>query len=87
LQKKSELEQVLDAGKASSIALSFEIEDSILIIDERKGRKIASSLNIKIIGTIGILILAHKKGLIKDLITVILKLVNKGFSPFGQLIK
>ena len=62
LQKKSELEQVLDAGEASSIALSLEIEDSILIIDERKGRKIASSLNIKIIG---ILILALKKGGLK----------------------
>ena len=86
LQKKSELEQVLDAGEASSIALSLEIEDSILIIDERKGRKIASSLNIKIIGTIGILILAHKKGLIKDLITVILKLVNSGFRLSDNLL-
>jgi predicted nucleic acid-binding protein len=86
LQKKRELEEVLDAGEASSIALSLEIEDSILIIDELKGRKIASSLNIKIIGTIGILILAHKKGLIKDLITVILKLVNNGFRLSDDLL-
>lgn len=86
LQKKRELEEVLDAGEASSIALSLEIEDSILIIDERKGKKIASSLNIKIIGTIGILILAYKKGLIKDLITVILKLVNKGFRLSDNLL-
>ena len=86
LQKKRELEEVLDLGEASSIALSLEIEDSILIIDERKGRKIASSLNIKIIGTIGVLILAHKKGLIKDLITVILKLVNSGFRLSDNLL-
>jgi predicted nucleic acid-binding protein len=86
LQKKRELEEVLDAGEASSIALSLEIEDSILIIDELKGRKIARSLNIKIIGTIGILILAHKKGLIKDLITVILKLVNSGFRLSDDLL-
>lgn len=86
LQKKRELEEVLDKGEASSIALSLEIEDSILSIDERKGRKIASSLNIKIIGTIGILILAHKKGLIKDLITVILKLVNNGFRLSDSLL-
>lgn len=79
LQKKKELEEVLDRGEASSIALSLEIEDAILIIDERKGRKIANSLNIKIIGTIGVLILAYKKGLIKDLISVIHKLVNSGF--------
>jgi predicted nucleic acid-binding protein len=86
LQKKRELEEVLDAGEASSIALSLEIEDSILIIDELKGRKIASSLNIKIIGTIGILILAYKKGLIKDLISVILKLVNNGFRLSDDLL-
>ena len=86
MQKKRELEEVLDMGEASSIALSLEIEDSILIIDERKGRKIASSLNIKIIGTIGVLILAHKKGLIKDLITVILKLVNSGFRLSDNLL-
>ena len=66
--------------------LSLEIEDSILIIDEFKGRKIASSLNIKIIGTIGILILAYKKGLIKDLISVILKLVNNGFRLSDSLL-
>jgi predicted nucleic acid-binding protein len=86
LQKKSELEEVLDIGEASSIALSLETKDSVLIIDERKGRKVASSLNIKIIGTIGILILAHKKGLIKDLITVILKLVNSGFRLSDDLL-
>ena len=86
LQKRKELEEVLDMGEASSIALSLEIEDSILIIDERKGRKIANSLNIKIIGTIGVLILAHKKGLIKDLITVILKLVNNGFRLSDNLL-
>lgn len=86
LQKKRELEEVLDKGEASSIALSLEIEDSILIIDERKGRKIASSLNIKIIGTIGILILAYKRGLIKDLITAILKLVNNGFRLSDSLL-
>lgn len=86
LQKKRELEDILDKGEASSIALSLEIKDSVLIIDERKGRKIASSLNIKIIGTIGVLILAHKKGLIKDLITVILKLVNSGFRLSDNLL-
>ena len=86
LQKKRELEEVLDVGEASSIALSLEIKDSVLIIDERKGRKIASSLNIKIIGTIGVLIQAHKKGLIKDLITVILKLVNSGFRLSDNLL-
>jgi len=86
IAKKKELETILDKGEASSIALSLEIENSLLIIDESKGRKIANSLNLQIIGTIGVLILANKKGLIKDLISVILKLVNKGFRLSDSLV-
>lgn len=84
--RKKELEAILDKGEASSIALSLEIENSLLIIDENKGRKIANSLNIQIIGTIGVLILADKKKLIKDLLSVILKLVNNGFRLSDSLI-
>jgi uncharacterized protein len=86
IEKKSEIEQKLDKGEASSIALALEIKDSILIIDEIKGRKIAQSLNIEIIGTIGILLLADKRGLIKDVLSVILKMVNKGFRLSDNLI-
>lgn len=78
-QKQSEIEKKLDKGEASSIALAIELQNSTLIIDEIKGRRIAKSYNINIIGTIGILLLADKKGLIKDVLSVILKLVNRGF--------
>jgi predicted nucleic acid-binding protein len=86
IDKKSEIEQKLDKGEASSIVLALEIKDSILIIDEIKGRKIAESLKIEIIGTIGILLLADKRGLIKDVLSIILKLVNKGFRLSDNLI-
>jgi predicted nucleic acid-binding protein len=78
-QKQKELEKRLDKGEASSIALALETDNSILIIDEIKGRRIAQSFNIDIIGTIGIILLADKKGLISDVIGTILRLVNKGF--------
>jgi predicted nucleic acid-binding protein len=57
-----------------------------LIIDEIKGRKIAQSFNIDIIGTIGIIFLADKKGLISDVTSIILQLVNKGFRLSDKLI-
>src|SRR3989304_1491081 len=85
-KKQAELESRLDKGEASSIALALEIQNSTLIIDEVKGRKIAQSLNIDIIGTIGVLLLADKKGLIKDVISIILKMVNKGFRLSDKLI-
>ncbi len=83
--KQAEIENRLDKGESSSIALAIEIPDSLLIIDEIKGRNIAKSFDIKIIGTVGILLLASNKGLIKDVISVILKLVNKGFRLSDKL--
>lgn len=85
-QKQEELESRLDRGEASSIALALEIDNSTLIIDEIKGRKIALSLNVNIIGTIGIILLANKKGLINDVIGIILRLVNKGFRLSDKLL-
>lgn len=78
-KKQLEIEKRLDKGEASSIALALETKKSILIIDEVKGRKIAKSLNLEIIGTIGVLLLANKNGIIKDVISTILKMVNRGF--------
>ena len=82
-----ELEKRLDKGEASSIALALDIKNSILIIDEVKGRKIAKSYNLEIIGTLGLLILANKKGLVNDVISVVLKLVNSGFRLSEKLIE
>jgi predicted nucleic acid-binding protein len=76
----------LNKGEASSIALALEIKDSTLIIDEIKGRKIAKSFKIDIIGTIGVLLLANNKGLIKDVLGIILKLVNRGFRISDNLL-
>lgn len=86
LVKQQEIEKKLDKGEASSIALALEINNSTLIIDEVKGRKVAQSLKIDIIGTVGILILANKKGIIKDFIGTILKLVNSGFRLSDKLL-
>lgn len=79
IDKQLELEDKLDKGEASSLALALEIANSTLIIDEIKGRKIAQSLKVNIIGTLGVLVLAKKQGVIHDLIGTLLRLVNSGF--------
>ena len=73
------MEEKLDKGEASSIAVALELENSTLIIDELNGRKIAQTLNINIIGTIGIIVLAKQKGIISDHTFVIDKLKVHGF--------
>jgi len=65
------LENILDAGEASAIALALEKDDCLLIMDESKGRREAKQLRIKLTGTVGILILAKEKGLIKSVTEII----------------
>lgn len=62
--KVSELEAQLDSGEAESIVLALEVKASYLLMDEKKGRAIAKKEGIKIIGLLGILILARQNGLI-----------------------
>jgi len=89
--KNSELQDEiglkLDKGEASSIALAIEMKESVLIIDELKGRTVAKSFNVEIIGTIGIIILANKRGLLMDVMSTIQNLVNNGFRLSDKLLK
>jgi len=53
----------IDKGEVEAIALALEL-DLMLIIDERKGRKIALSQGLRIVGVLGILIENYKQNLI-----------------------
>ena len=55
---------LLDMGEAEAITLYFEKKADFLLIDEKKGRKIATYNNINITGTLGILLLSKQNGLI-----------------------
>lgn len=57
----------LDRGEAEAIALYLEMSADKLLIDERKGRKIALSYQINITGLIGCLIEAKRLHLIDNL--------------------
>lgn len=70
------LAEELGKEEASSIALAMEFEESLLIIDERKGRKKAELLGIETIGSLGVLIKAKEKGVIRE-VREILELINQ----------
>lgn len=73
------LEMDVDAGEASAIALSLEIDRSILIIDDLKGRKIAERLHLKYSGTLGLLLQAKQAGLLTALRPVVDKIRKTNF--------
>ena len=69
----------LDPGEASAIALALENPTSRIIIDESKGRSVAKRLGLKVTGTIGVIIKAKEKGLIKAGKLILDKLEEHGF--------
>ena len=56
----------LDAGESEALIMYDEQNADLLLMDEHKGRKVAKQLNVKHIGTIGILLLAYDKGIIEQ---------------------
>ena len=59
------MKNFVDLGEASTIALAVEVDNNITILDDLKTRKIAKKLNIKMTGTLGVIINAKKKVLNK----------------------
>lgn len=79
LQYQRILEMDLDEGEASAIALSLEMVDAILILDELKGRKIANQLNLRYSGTFSLILRAKKMGLIKSVKPILAKIKTTNF--------
>lgn len=76
----------LGLGEAESIALALEEETKYLIINEYKGRMIADSYGLKIVGILGVLIQAKKNGIIPFVKPHIDKFVDIGFRLNKKLI-
>ena len=50
----------------AAIILADELKSDVLIMDERKGRKVAEKLGIKITGTVGVLLQSYSENMISS---------------------
>lgn len=73
------IEASVDKGEASAIALAIELDDCLLIIDDRKGRNFATQLGLTIIGTIGVVVDAKLAGIIPSVRPILSKIRTTNF--------
>lgn len=85
IDKKNEVLHYLGKGEASAIALAIKL-NSALLIDEKLGRNAAKKLDLKIIGTAGVLLLAKRNGLIDQVVPLIHELKAAGYYLSNELI-
>lgn len=85
-KRQKVLELDLDPGEASAIALGLESDNPLLLIDEKKGRRIAKELGLNVSGTIGLFIRAREKKLITSLKIELEKLKQTDFRVSDRMI-
>jgi hypothetical protein len=66
--------QTVDLGEAEAIALARELNADHLLIDERKGRRLATQLGLSVVGLLGAVIMAKRRGLIPSARDVLARL-------------
>lgn len=54
----------LGPGESEAIALAMEISADLIILDDRPARRLAQSLGLSVVGTVGILLAAKRRGMI-----------------------
>lgn len=69
----------LHAGEVEVMILAQEKKADLVILDDNAAKKTAKFLGLRVIGTLGILVLAKKRGYIKEVSPVLEALKRDGF--------
>ncbi len=69
----------LDLGEAEVIAIAEELDGQVLVLlDDRRGRRLAAEKGFQVLGTAGVLVLAKERGLISQVHPILDELLSAG---------
>ena len=79
------LRSAVDPGESSAIALCLEVEDPLLILDDKKARNVAREAGIPLTGTIGVILKAKETGIVSETEPLFNRLSESGFWMSDEL--
>ena len=80
------LRKELGAGETAAIALAVRESADVILLDDLAARLVAEELRLNVMGTLGILLAAHTKGILKSAHDCALDLERSGFRVSKQLL-
>jgi hypothetical protein len=81
------LQARLGAGESEAISLALELRADRLFVDEKAARHLAAALGLNVIGTLGVLLAAKRKGLIPVVRPLVEALLESSFWISPQLVE
>lgn len=76
----------LDAGERATLALALTSTADLVLLDDLQARHAARRLGLRVMGTIGVLVLGRRQGLLPALRPVLQTLVDQGFWVSPELV-
>jgi len=73
------LRERLGTREAEAILLAVQLSAEFILLDDKEARKIAKSLNLRVFGTAGLILLGKKKGYYKQIRPVLERLEQESF--------
>ena len=82
-----ELTRRLDRREAEAIQLAIDLRAEFLLIDERRGRQMATARGATVIGALGILLESFRQGLIRNPFDILAQLRASRFRVSRRLVR
>ena len=79
--------ELVDYGEAETIAFAIEKDIDLVVLDDREARKVARSFGLRVTGTLGILLLAKRKGLLNEVGPYVEELRKHGFRISDEIVQ
>jgi predicted nucleic acid-binding protein len=68
----------LGAGESAVLALAQREANGVAVVDDKAARRCAATLGIRMVGTAGLLLVAHRKGIITEVVPLLDRLIGVG---------